>query len=173
MTTLRWFSTIAFVFLLISCSDESSETQVEETILMEGGKFRSYRMGYGPDRVQEGEKWSPAFVSDTLIEYEKDVYFLEDSLSLFVFLAFDELGLFEIQADLYGGSRRHLQTIDSSFAQSLTQSYGAADTIGQERRWTTFSQKNNTVEITLSREIDASGQRFVSLNYLEPLDDEY
>jgi hypothetical protein len=173
MTTLRWFSLCAAVVLCASCADEAGEKQPETAILSEDGTFRGYQLGDRRDQVLNREKWTPAFKSDSLIKYEKSLFLLKDSVEMNVFLAFDELGLFEIQADLYSHSTAHLRAIDSAFSKSLTQAYGEADTLGLERRWTTYSKKNNTVEITMSQEANTEGERFVSLNYLEPLDDAY
>jgi len=130
-------------------------------------------MGWNPDSLKANEKWSPVVSNDSIIEYHETTMILEDSVLLDAYLAFDAYGLFEVQVDVFTKSDTASSAILEDWSNKLTTPFGEPESLITAKRWTTFSASNNTVEITLSRERNDGGQKFISLNYLEPLDDEY
>jgi len=175
MTTLKWFSIPFLLFLAAGCTQEGriESSQQEEVLIDDSGRFRGYLLGASPDTVLAAEKWTPVVANDSIIEYSERVYFSEDTVSLDVYLAFDTYGLFEVQVDVFTMDDTLAETILDHWSDVLNTAFGEHETLIAAKRWTTFSASNNTVEITLSQERNDRGRKFISLNYLEPLDDEY
>ncbi len=134
--------------------------------------FRSASIAAGVGRVENGEPHKPSLSSDSLLTYEFSLG--EDSLesSVELFYSFDTYGLFEVQADIYPQTDSIAKFISEDIAEYLNDRFGSAKQIGIVKRWTTNSASNTIIEITLSNETADSDEPFVSLNFLEPLDDE-
>ena len=175
MTTLKWFKLPLLLLLLASCSEmeEGRKNHREERLIDDSGFFRGYRMGWSPDTLLLKEKWTPEVSSDSTIEYHKRILAYRDSVRVNAYLAFDTYGLFEIQVDLFFDSDSMHSTIEKEWSEKLTFSFGEPESLLTTKRWTTFSESNNLVEISLSQERTISKEPFISLNYLEPLNDEY
>jgi hypothetical protein len=154
-------------------AEEKKEDRLEEVFIENSGFFRGYKLGWLPDSVLASEKWIPIFFNDSAIVYHEEVFVLEDTIVFDAYLAFDTYGLFEVQVDVFTNDDRLTDTIIKEWTTRLTSPFGESENILASERWTTFSQSNNTVEITLSQERNDQGRKFISLNYLEPLDDEY
>jgi hypothetical protein len=175
MTTLKWFSIPFLLLLVIGCAQEEKveNNQQEDVFIDSSGLFRGYLLGSPPDSVLAVESWTPAVSNDSIIEYSKRVYFSEDTVLLDAYLAFDTYGLFEVQVDIFTMDDTLAETMLENWSAALSTAFGKHENLIAAKRWTTFSESNNTVEITLSQERNDQGQKFISLNYLEPLDDEF
>ncbi len=175
MTTLKWFSFSIPVLLVFSCTqvEESTENRQEEVLIESSGFFRGYEMGWTTDSLAANEKWSPVVSNDSTIEYHEEVVIFEDTVLLEAYLAFDAYGLFEVQVDVFTNNDTLSEAIIDRWSTILSEPFGEPENLLTFRRWITFSESNNTVEITLSQERSGGNQKFISLNYLEPLDDEY
>lgn len=130
-------------------------------------------MGIEPDSLMSMETWKPAVKTDTLIVFREKVEVKDHEYKLIVFTAFDAYGLFEVQVDCFPYGKRGHEEIYEAWRKKLNSAFGESELVFAARRWTTYSINNNLVEITLSNEKDDEGKDFVSLNYLEPLDDAY
>jgi hypothetical protein len=175
MTTLKWFSLSTALLLLASCAqvEENTEKSHEEVLIESSGFFRGYKMGWTTDSLEANEKWNPVVSNDSTIEYLEELVIIEDTVLLQAYLAFDAYGLFEIQVDVFTDDDTLSEDIMDQWSTILSEPFGKAENLLSSKRWTTFSRSNNTVEITLSQERNRENQKFISLNYLEPLDDEY
>lgn len=177
MTTLKWFSFSFLLLFLMACSqveENSQDSQAEEATLIENsGLYRGYEMGWEPDSILAKEVWTPKVANDSTIRYHEKVFLLGDTVLVDAYIAFDVYGLFEVQVDAFTDDDSLSKAIIENWSAKLSESFGEPKTLLYSKRWTTFSESNNTVEITLSQERNDQNQRFISLNYLEPLDDEY
>lgn len=175
MTTLKRFSLPMLLFLLISCApvEETGKNHKEVVLIENSGFFRGYKLGWAADTLLVNEKWVPVISNDSMIYYHEEVIFWEDTVLLDAYLAFDTYGLFEIQVDVFTKDDSLAETILETWSAILSSPFGKPEDLPASRRWTTFSESNNTVEVTLSQERNDENQKFISLNYLEPLDDEF
>jgi hypothetical protein len=175
MTTLKRYSFLLLTLVLISCAqvEEKEEVYQEEIFIENSGFFRGYKLGCLPDSVLAAEKWIPVVSNDSTIEYHEEVVLLDDTFMLNAYLAFDTYGLFEVQVDVFTNDDTLSNSIIENWSTRLTDPFGEYESILTSRRWTTFSQSNSTIEITLSQEQNNQRKKFISLNYLEPLNDEY
>jgi hypothetical protein len=175
---LRLFSPILLLALFSACSGPDTPTKsrgfVQEVIFPDStGYFRGMQTGANPTEILESESWIPEISTDTLIVFEESFEELHPGFETHVYLAFDAFGLFEVQADIFAPDSAAFDTTYTAISGKLTKAFGKPDQLGaQTQRWTTNSETNNIVEITLSDE-NLDGSRLISLNYLEPLDDEF
>lgn len=172
MNTLRVFSLFFLSILVFACNNvQENAEEPEFTLSSEGTIFRNVNMGDSPADVKSSESAEPVFLSDTLMQYRAQLGGKEDKVPSDLYYNFDEYGLFEIQADYFvsGVQRDSLfQTVKSQ----LTDHYGEPTRSFEALRWTTPSASNNLIEISLSKEADLEGNPFISLNYLEPLNEQ-
>ena len=175
MTTLKRFSLPILLLLVISCSqaEKAGEERQDEVLIENSGFFRGYILGSDPDSVLAIEEWTPTVVNDSMIQYNERLLLFEDTVTLDAYLAFDAYGLFEVQVDVFTMNDTLSKTIIDQWSESLSVPFGKPENMMTSRRWTTFSESNNVIEITLSQERNIESQKFISLNYLEPLDDEF
>jgi len=177
MTRWRSFSGILFPILLLclsSCEQtQSNNKEAEEVELRESGYLRGFRPGMTPEEVEKMESWRPLTSTDTLITYQERVITEGHEADLRLYLAFDSYGLFEVQADCFPADSNGVVEVFEKWRESLTEAFGESEEVFTATRWTTFSKNNHIVEVTLSLESDNEEGKFISLNYLEPLDDTY
>ena len=175
MTTLKRFSLPILLLLVISCTqaEKTSEERQDEVLIENSGFFRGYILGSEPDSVLAVEKWTPAVANDSTVQYSERLLILEDTVLLDTYLAFDAYGLFEVQVDVFTLNDSLSEAIIDDWSELLIVPFGEPENLMASRRWTTFSESNNIIEITLSQERNSQNQKFISLNYLEPLDDEF
>lgn len=163
-----------FGLLFISgCGTEEKNDLKEETGPGDSGYLRSFKPGLTFSEVMDSETWKPDLSTDTLVFFSRETTVEGYDSRLDIYLAFDDYGLFEVQVDCYPSRAEGLKSIFDIWHESLSKAFGKADTVLFATRWTTYSPSNNTIEVTLSIESDDLGHRFVSMNYLEPLDDAY
>lgn len=164
--------------LLLACGpepkqDKSESQSVATQLLGEGeGLFRDANIGasYGhtelPDSAQVLQN------TDSLISYKLQIHRGDSSSQVTVYYTFDDFGLFEIQVDVFPLQAEASEYYMNLLEKELTNRFGDYNRVGAVKRWTTVSPSNNTVEISLSNESADYGEPFISLNYLEPLEEE-
>jgi len=175
MITLKRFSILFLPLFFLACAEEipKEKSYPEDLLIDSNGLFRNYELGVSPDSIKVIEGWTPAISNDSTLQFHETIHFGGDTVLIDVYLAFDAFGLFEVQVDLFVPSDSLSEVAMDHWSETLTSSFGDYDKILFSRQWTTFSEANNVVEITLSQERNDENQPFVSLNYLEPLDDEF
>lgn len=172
MNILRAFSIFLLGIVFFACSNEPAETEESEFVLSaEGAIFREVNMGDSPGDVKSAEKAEPVFLSDTLMQYRTELAWKGTKIGSDLYYNFDEYGLFEIQADYFAAESKR-DSLFQSMNNLLTEEYGSPSRNFESLRWTTPSASNTLIEISLSKEIDLEGHSFISLNYLEPLNEE-
>lgn len=134
--------------------------------------IRGSHPGDSPEEVRKRETLEPEVNTDTLLIYAWQRDFDERPVEVMLFYSFDEFGLFEFQFDLRPESGSEASALFRELETLLTARYGEPIPTRTGLRFTSFSPSNNVVEITLSDESKELGSPFVSLNFLEPLDDE-
>lgn len=175
----KWFKYAAAPAVLLFLAGCESPPQKEEPtfgteILApgEGASVRGAQLGDALEAVREREAFTLAEEGLSHLVYESEVDINERPAEVTVYYNFDEFGLFEIQIDLYPAERADAVLAFDHLKTMLTTLYGAPRKALGGLRFTSYSPSNNVVEITLSDESRDAGVPFVSLNYLEPLDDE-
>lgn len=175
----KWFKfgsvCLGIMFLAVACNPPVANKRdfTEALLLTESGRtIRGSVMGLGPNDVLEKEVMEPIHQSDTLLIFDGDIHYDKRSVHTTVYYSFDSYGLFEIQFDILPQSAADAELVFRALRNKLTMIYGRPDQDGIALRFSTFSPSNNVVEITLSDESMDSGEPFISLNFLEPLDDE-
>lgn len=178
----KWFNIASVALLaalwLAGCEQPPPAAEEEPPfarVLLNPGDaaaIRGSQPGDTPDEVRDRETFTLREGSDTLLVYTGQLEFGDSPVSVTVFYNFDEFGLFEFQFDLRPASRPEASALFEELKIFLTALYGDPEPMGTGLRFTSFSPSNNVVEITLSDESAETGTPFVSLNFLEPLDDE-
>jgi hypothetical protein len=175
---LKLYSLLFFIGLLVGACNETSQNSDQDSldaVLFSKGKnteFRGHTIGDKPEEVLERETADVRVKSDSLLRFSQELNLPEGKTDLRLIYVFDSFGLFEIQADIYPPSMKKGKEIEEKLSAILSDKYGELSHIAMVKRWTTNSPANNIVEISLSLEKDPEGAPFVSLNYLEPLENE-
>lgn len=138
----------------------------------EGASIRGSQLGDALEAVRERETFALTEEGLTHLVFESEVDINERPSEVTVYYNFDEFGLFEIQIDIFPAERADAVIAFDHLKTLLTTLYGAPRKALGGLRFTSYSPSNNVVEITLTDESGEAGVPFVSLNYLEPLDDE-
>jgi hypothetical protein len=136
-----------------------------------GNTFRGLALGASPADLYSAIGHVPEQSSDTLVI--ESIGSDESDYNARIYYSFDAYGLFEIQADLFANDQAKLKESVTEFKSYFTEKFGESECKGSACRWTTFSINNNTVEVTLSDESSDVEVPFVSINFLEPLSDEF
>ncbi len=172
MSTLKVFSLFFFSTILFACNNVQEKAEISEfTLSDEGAIFRKVNMGDSPADVKSSETADPVFLSDTLMQYRTELAWKGEKIGSDLYYNFDEYGLFEIQADYFAPASKR-DSIFKSMNNLLTEEYGSPSRSFESLRWTTPSASNTLIEVSLSKETDLDGNPFISLNYLEPLNEE-
>lgn len=179
MSILKLYSALAIIFFAVGCtqspkSEEPVEFDLYQELVIPGsqGIFRGMNVSDEPHIILNKESEVAIISSDSLIQYQFNYIDDADTLEVDVYYAFDTFGLFEIQSDIYTSSSSENKAWLNQLKTGLTAQFGDAESIGNMHRWTTSSPSNNIVEISLGEERDLDGTPFISLNILEPLDNE-
>ncbi len=169
---------IAPALFTIACNAPATEQkqEFEDPIALiclpeKGAAFRGIALGATPAEVYDAIGYVPEQSSDTLI-----IEIIEPEKSGFnakVYYSFDGYGLFEIQADIFADDMNQLKESVPLYKTYFTDKFGESACKGNNCRWTTFSKNNNTVEVNLSDESGDAEVPFVSINFLEPLNDAF
>ncbi len=175
----KWFKYGAAAGVLLffaGCADPAREdaSGFAAVILApgEGASIRGTQLGDALEAVRKRETFVLTEEGLTHLIYESEVDINERPAEVSVYYNFDEFGLFEIQIDIFPEERADAVLAFDRLKTLLTSLYGAPRKALGGLRFTSYSPSNNVVEITLTDESAEAGVPFVSLNYLEPLDDE-
>jgi len=172
MSTLKVYSLFFLSLLLFACSNVQEKAEEPEFKLSDKGAiFRKVNMGDSPTNVKSSETAEPVFISDTLMQYRAQLSWKGEEIVSDLYYNFDEYGLFEIQADYFAAKEKR-DSLFQAMNDLMTEEYGSASRNFESLRWTTPSASNTLIEVSLSKEIDLEGNPFISLNYLEPLNEE-
>lgn len=167
---MKAFSALLALILLVGCT--SAPDRSDDMLLSaDGALFRSVKMGDTADEIKHSEHADPVFLSDTLLQYTEVLAFNDREVKLTIYYSIDEYGLFEVQADYYTNETLR-DELFIELEKKLNQAYGEHTLRFDSFRWTTPSASNTLIEISLSKELNENKQPFVSLNYLEPINEE-
>jgi hypothetical protein len=173
---LKWFS-LFFLLVVLACGSPPVEKEpaLEATDFIgqkENGIYRGIDIGLTNESFSSSLRDSVLEQSDSLVKS----FFVIDKggrvCEVVTHFSFDVYGLFEIQSDIFPPTDSVSKVITDMLQAELTLRYGEFARLGNTMRWTTNSERNNIIEISLSNESIDYGEPFVSLNYLEPLDEE-
>lgn len=165
------------VLTLAACGGGNNDTKrpdfvsalaAEDSIAL----FRGHHMGDMPDEVRQHEVWQPVVDTDTLMQFGHEIQRDTAVIEVVAYYAFDTFGLFEMQFDIHPPDGPTTEAVARELHRYLDHRFGESDRLGMSRRWTTVSQANQRVEVLLTDESADYGQPFLSLNFLELLDDE-
>jgi hypothetical protein len=166
------------LLLLISCSGDRSVTEKQEDIVtlvcqpdLEGA-FMGAALGESYTEVRKKICQKPIADAESVLECHRDIFWKGENNKLVAYYTFDSFGLFEIQADLFLPDEGKTDSAFNGFRAHFDSLYGENQCVGQHCRWTTFSRSNNLVEVTLSKESFDMDHPFLSINFLEPINDE-
>lgn len=176
----KWFN---FTFLAVitslwisGCNQPAVEEEASfpQTLLDPGSSaaIRGSQPGDTPDKVRKRETLDLSKNTDSLLVYVGQLDFNERPVDITLLYSFDEFGLYEFQFDLYPASKSDASNLFGEFRNFLTTLYGVPKKDGLSLRFTSFSPSNNTVEVTLTDETSQAETPFVTLIFLETLDDE-
>lgn len=181
MTILKWFkpSLLALIVLacLTACSPPISDKRDFASAMLNsdsGRNVRGFQMGDTPEEVKLSEDFDVDFESDSLLVYEGVVPYDGRDVNVTVYYSFDDFGLFEIQFDIYPRSMDDASSVFLALKGKLTLIYGRPLSLkaGNGWRFNTFSPSNSIIDIVLTDESKESGTPFISLNFMEALEDE-
>ncbi len=160
-----------------ACTSQPSETEnlIDPVAVIcqpvKGASYRGLKLGESFQEVLSTLDTLPELKSDTLIIM--NVYSTDSQLHAKIYYSFDEYGLFEIQSDVFSLDGDYLDESRNLLQAYFTERFGNKICDGNTCNWTTFSKNNNIVEITMSMEVSELDTPFLSINFLEPLDDEF
>lgn len=129
-------------------------------------------MGFKLEQVREIESWQLVAESDTLLVYEAVLPYDGRDVEVTAYYNFDLYGLFEMQFDIFPQSDKDANLVFRAMKSKCTMLFGRPQPAPAGWSYTTYSPSNRIVEITLGNETPDAGRPFVSLNLLEPLEDE-
>jgi hypothetical protein len=161
--------------LAIGCNPPINDKRdfAEALLLTDTGRStRGSQMGQVPAEVKEKERFTLMHDSDSLLIYEGEVPYDERDVRCVTYYSFDDYGLFEVQFDIYPPTPSDAEKVFAAIKGKLTLVYGRPYSTGTGWSFSTFSPSNNVIEITLTDESAEAGVPFISLNFIEPLDDE-
>ncbi|MCA1763474.1 MAG: hypothetical protein ABR574_07570 [Cryomorphaceae bacterium] len=177
MTELKWYS--AFLLLLLfACGSETGQKEeamkpiITQLFANNQGLFRDASIGQSYAETNIPDSAEIIQNTDSLIQYELDIQYGDSSSNVTVYYTFDDFGLFEIQVDVFPRGKEAAAYYMNLLEDELSERFGDYNRIGAVKRWTTASPSNNRVEISLSNETADYGEPFISLNFLEPLEEE-
>lgn len=139
-----------------------------------GRNVRGFQMGDTPSEVKKSENFGLDFESDSLLVYKGMVPYDDRDVNVSIYYSFDDFGLFEIQFDIYPRSMSDAGSVFLALKGKLTLIYGRPLSLdaGNGWRFNTFSPSNSIIDIVLTDESKESGTPFISLNFMEALEDE-
>ncbi len=150
---------IIFLVLLVgfsSCSNPKKKPtlaiygNVFETVMRtDDGAFRGFSLGDKIDSVQARESGKPVETDAGYLYYE---YKLDSANSYNITYTFDEMGLSEIQSDIFITNADKTDEIFNHFKTYFDQHYGASESHMGLTVWTIRSEKYGEVRINLSNE---------------------
>ena len=163
---------ISFI-ILVSCTEQHGSP--EQALREVGGDlknshFRGVSIGDGIEAVKSKEKNKPSEETATNLHY-RNIIGDYDSSYYEVNYTFDELGLFEIQADVFLQDQAVSKEFFDQIKTKFNDKYGAPSGDEGMTGWVSKSKKNTSIEITLSNEGVEYVRPFISINFIEPLEE--
>lgn len=161
--------------IVAACNPPMADKRDFSNALLEteaGRSIRGLQMGFSREQVLEKEEWSLESESDTLLVYKAVLPYDDRDVEVTAYYNFDTYGLFEMQFDLFPKSDKDAERVFRAVKSKCTVLYGRPQPAPAGWRYTTYSRTNSIIEITLGNETPDAGRPFVSLNFLEPLEDE-
>ncbi len=163
------------IALMAACNPETIQKRDFATEVLrseKGRKIRGIELGKTMEAARQLETAELVSSSDSSLVFREDVSYRGRKVELELHYNFDQYGLFEVQIDVFPASMSDAEKCFLALKRKLTLMYGSPKPMGQGWRYTTFSLTNNIVEVSLHNESRDAGKPFVSINFLEPLDDE-
>lgn len=149
----------AFIVLLIgfgSCTGPKSKSKLvgygkvfESVMRNDTGAFRGFSLGDKLDQVQSKEPGKPAETDANYLYYE---YKLDSANSFNITYTFDDMGLTEIQSDIFINNSENTDVVFNHFKTYFDEHYGASESHQGYTVWTIKSEKYDVVRINLSDE---------------------
>lgn len=158
------------------CSKPQRTAKTDFDIIMGGlsdsGDFRGISIGKTRAEVKAAEELQLKSEKEDELIYRAP---LDTTSKAFfqVMYHFDQYGLFEIQADIFPADTSRATRIYSKFKNLFDQRYGKSKGDNKYATWRTVSQANKEVDVTLNNESQEAGRAYISINFFEPLDNEY
>lgn len=181
MIILKWFKPYFLPLILLTCFAACSPPIADKRDFAgamlnsdSGRNVRGFQMGDTPAEIKVSENFDLDFESDSLLVYQGVVPYDGRDVNVAVYYSFDDFGLFEIQFDIYPRSMGDAKNVFIALKGKLTLIYGRPLSLdaGNGWRFNTFSPSNSIIDIVLTNESKESGTPFVSLNFMEALEDE-
>ncbi len=163
------------LFALTACSPPVGDKRdfAEALLKSESGRtIRGSQIGDQSDQVKSRETFDLVSYNDGILSYTGSVEYDKRTVDVGLIYTFDDFGLYEVQFDIFPGNNSDKERIMMALKGKLTMMYGRPSGVAGGLRFTTFSPSNNTMEITLLDESEDYGEPYVSLNFIEPLEDE-
>jgi hypothetical protein len=170
--TLFFFSALIF-FMINACSEHHGTS--EQALREVGGDLRNSHLrgveiGDTKEIVKAKEKGKPAEETSTSLLYRNPISNADSSYYEIVY-NFDELGLFEIQADVFLQDPKISKEFFDQIREKFNEKYGTPSGDEGIIGWIGKTNKNTSLEITLSNEGVEYIRPFISINFIEPLEE--
>lgn len=150
---------ITFIVLLIgfsACINPKQKSKLaiygsifENVMRNDTGAFRGFSLGDKIDSVQAKEPGKPVETDNGYLYYE---YKLDSANSFNITYTFDDMGLAEIQSDIFIHNPENTDVVFNHFKTYFDQHYGASESHQGYTVWTIKSEKYDVVRINLSNE---------------------
>jgi len=124
-------------------------TVFESVMRSETGVFRGFSLGNKMDSVQLSETEKPIEADSGYLYYEMK---LDTTGSFNITYNFDDMGLNEIQSDIYINSATSADEVFSKFKTYFDEHYGESQNHQGYAVWTVQSEKYGLIRINLSNE---------------------
>jgi len=148
-----WHAFAALLFI-VSCTEPRSELDsygpiFENVMVSETGVFRGLSLGNSIDTVLAVEKSEAMEADEGYLYYEFSI----DTLASYnIAYTFDEIGLSEIQSDIFINHSEQTEEVYNSFKSYFDKHYGTSQDHQGFAVWSVNSKKYGTVRINLSNE---------------------
>lgn len=142
-----------FSILLISCSKKPESAlskygrEVETVVLTDAGSFRGFNLGDQLDTVLAKEVAPASEADEGYLYYE---FKIDSSASFNVSYSFDELGLNEIQSEIFINNPGNTEKVFNAFKSYFDDHFGKSVSHQGFTVWTVNSDKYGEVRINLS-----------------------
>ncbi|MBL7883792.1 MAG: hypothetical protein JNL69_06965 [Bacteroidia bacterium] len=151
---LSIWHTFIVLLLIVSCTEPQSELAsygpiFENVMISENGVFRGLSLGNSIDTVLSIEKSTAMEADEGYLYYEFSV---DSSASYNIAYTFDEIGLSEIQSDIFINQSEQTEEVYNAFKSYFDKHYGTSQDHQGFAVWSVSSKKYGTVRINLSNE---------------------
>ena len=151
---------ISFLLLIIglsSCSTPKSQSKLaqygsvfEKVMITDIGAFRGFSLGDRLDSVQAKETAKLIEADEGYLYYEAKI---DDTTGSYnISYSFDEVGLNEIQSDIFINNTQDAESAYTQFKNYFEKYYGSSESHMGFNVWTVMSEKYGKIRINLSNE---------------------